>query len=90
MELTKKEYFLTIAASLFGGIIIGFVFAPKRTRHLFVGCNNGSKNNGNGYKNGLGRWDDFEDMDDMDDMEEMDGFDGEMNLKIEDEELSFH
>lgn len=29
VAMTKKEYILTIASSLLGGIVIGFVFAPK-------------------------------------------------------------
>lgn len=85
VELTKREYFLTIAASLLGGIIVGFVFAPKRTRHTMIGSNNGPKNSSNKYGRGYcGSWDELEEMDGLDDMEPMDRF------KIEDEELSFN
>ncbi|MCI8483030.1 MAG: hypothetical protein HFH41_01665 [Lachnospiraceae bacterium] len=52
-EMTKKEYWLTIATSLFCGIIIGFVFAPRRVKHTMIGSNNGSSNKNNGNGNGI-------------------------------------
>ena len=79
VELTKKEYFLTIAASLLGGILVGFVFAPKRTRHTVIGSNNGPKSTTNAYG------DDF--FDSRDELEEMEPMDG---LEIGDDEFSFH
>lgn len=82
MELSKKEYLLTVTASLFGGVIIGFLFAPKRTRHTIIGSNNGPKNSSNEY------WHDFYDSwDELEDMEQMEDCSG--NLEIGDEELSF-
>lgn len=61
-EMTKKEYWLTITTSLFCGIIIGFVFAPKRIKHTTVGCHNGSSNKYNGNGNGIQEgWEDDED-----------------------------
>lgn len=65
--MTKKEYLLTITTSLLGGIVIGFVFAPKRTKHTTIGSHNGSKNknNGNGYQN-----DPYEDEDDVEKLED--------------------
>ena len=60
VAMTKKEYILTIASSLLGGIVIGFVFAPKRIKHTTIG----------GY-NGNGPSDDFfDEWEDSDDMEE--------------------
>ncbi len=44
IEITKKEYLLTIATSLFCGIILGFVFAPKRTKYTMMGSHNGNGN----------------------------------------------
>ena len=86
VELTRREYTLTIAVSLLGGVVLGFLFAPKRTRHTVIGSNNGPKSYGNEH----GRWDELEEMDDWDDMEEMDGIDGAGDLEIGDDELSFH
>lgn len=51
VEMTKKEYLLTIAASLFGGIVIGFVFAPRRIKYTTIGSHNGSENQNNGNEN---------------------------------------
>ena len=51
VEMTKKEYLLTIAASLFGGIVIGFVFAPRRIKYTTIGSHNGSENKNNGNEN---------------------------------------
>lgn len=45
VEITKKEYLLTIATSLFCGIILGFVFSPKRTKYTMIGSHNGNGNN---------------------------------------------
>lgn len=73
VAMTKKEYVLTIAASLLGGIVIGFVFAPKRTRHTTIGSHNGSdnNNNGNGYQDDFcDEWEDSDEMEDFEDMEE--------------------
>ncbi len=42
VEMTKKEYILTVAASLLGGIVIGFVFAPKRIKQTTIGSHNGN------------------------------------------------
>ena len=51
VEMTKKEYLLTIVASLFGGIVIGFVFAPRRIKYTTIGSHNGSENQNNGNEN---------------------------------------
>ncbi len=60
VAMTKKEYILTIASSLLGGIVIGFVFAPKRIKHTTIGSHNGN-----------GPSDDFfDEWEDSDDMEE--------------------
>lgn len=66
VEMTKKEYALTVAASLLGGIVIGFVFAPKRIKHTTIGSHNGSDNSHNGNDNGNGYGDEelFEDWED--------------------------
>ncbi len=82
MELSKKEYLLTVTASLFGGVIIGFLFAPKRTRHTIIGSNNGPKNSSNEY--GHDFYDSWDELEDMEQMEDCSG-----NLEIGDEELSF-
>ncbi len=79
VAMTKKEYVLTIAASLLGGIVIGFVFAPKRIKHTTIGSHNGSDNTNNGNEYPEDCFDDWEDSDDMEDMEDM-----------EEEELSFN
>lgn len=85
VAMTKKEYVLTIATSLLGGIVIGFVFAPKRTRHTTIGSHNGSDNNNNGNENGNEYPDDFyENWEDADEMENMEDFEDM------EEELSFH
>lgn len=46
ISVTKKEYFLTITASFFLGIIFGFVFAPKRIKYSTIGSHNGNGNTG--------------------------------------------
>lgn len=51
VEMTKKEYLLAIAASLFGGIVVGFVFAPRRIKYTTIGSHNGSENQNNGNEN---------------------------------------
>lgn len=78
MELSKKEYLLTVAASLFGGVIIGFLFAPKRTRRTVIGSNNGNEYGHDFYDS----WDELEDMEQLEDCSG--------DLEIGDEELSFH
>lgn len=84
VTMTKKEYVLAITTSLLGGIIIGFVFAPKRTKHTTIGSHNGSENRNNGNENGNGYGDEFyEDWDD-DDAEEVRDNDGD------DGSISFH
>lgn len=60
VAMTKKEYMLTIASSLLGGIVIGFVFAPKRIKHTTIGSYNG-----NGHPDDF-----FDEWEDSDDMEE--------------------
>ena len=52
VEMTRKEYVLAITTSLLGGIVIGYIFAPRRMKYTTIGSHNGSKNrnNGNGYK----------------------------------------
>ncbi|MEH2942814.1 hypothetical protein VSQ32_08035 [Lachnospiraceae bacterium KK002] len=70
VEMTRKEYVLTITTSLLGGIIIGYIFAPRRIKYTTVGCHNGSKNryngNGNGYKGDLPEeWDEPDEEDDV-------------------------
>lgn len=52
VEMTKKEYLLAIAASLLGGIVVGFVFAPRRIKYTTIGSHNGSENQNNGNDNG--------------------------------------
>lgn len=74
VAMTKKEYILTIAASLLGGIVIGFVFAPRRIKHTTIGSHNGNEC----------PKDCFEDWEDSDDMEYMDDTDD-----MEEEDLSF-
>lgn len=63
VAMTKREYLLTIATSFLGGIVIGFVFAPRRTKYTTIGSHNGSKNknNGNEYTDEFYEgWDDME------------------------------
>ncbi len=86
VTMTKKEYVLAITTSLLGGIIIGFVFAPRRTKYTTIGCYNGSENRNNGNENRNGYGDEFyEDWDD-DDMEQLRDNDG----KEDDRPLYFH
>lgn len=60
-SMTKKEYILTITTSLFLGIILGFVFAPRRTKYTTIGSHNGSDNMNNGNDNtGFGELEDEE------------------------------
>lgn len=40
--MSKKEYVLTIAVSLLGGIVLGMLCSPKK--HTVIGCNNGNNN----------------------------------------------
>lgn len=54
VEMTKKEYLLAITASLLGGIVVGFVFAPRRIKYTTIGSHNGSENQNNGNDNGNG------------------------------------
>lgn len=74
VSMTKKEYVLTITSSLLGGIILGFMLAPKRTRHTTIGSNNGPKNSGNEYGSdffedyGEDDWEDMEKLEDVDDV----------------------
>ena len=46
MSVTKKEYFLTVAFSFCLGFILGFLFAPKRTKYSTIGSHNGNGNTG--------------------------------------------
>ena len=46
MSVTKKEYFLTVAFSFCLGVILGFLFAPKRTKYSTIGSHNGNGNTG--------------------------------------------
>ena len=48
IHVTKKEYFLTVAVSFCFGVILGFVFAPKRTKYSTIGSHNGNGNMGIG------------------------------------------
>ncbi|EOS24009.1 hypothetical protein C806_02448 [Lachnospiraceae bacterium 3-1] len=79
VTMTKKEYLLAITTSLLGGIVIGYVFAPRRTKYTMIGSHNGSKNknNGNEYTDEF-----YEDWDHMEKLEDWD--------KEEDAPLSFH
>lgn len=43
--MTKKEYFLTIATCLLGGIVLGILCSPKK--HTVIGCNNGNNTDSN-------------------------------------------
>lgn len=46
--MTKKEYLLTLAVCVLGGIIVGFLSAPiKKGKYVKVQCGN---NNGNDYR----------------------------------------
>lgn len=58
VAMTKKEYILTIASSLLGGIVIGFVFAPKRIKHTTIGSYNGDGPSDDFF----GEWEDSDDM----------------------------
>lgn len=44
VTMSKKEYYLTIAVCILGGIVFGFIFSPKKT--TTIGSNNGNNNNG--------------------------------------------
>ena len=43
--MSKREYLLTISTCILGGILLGFLFSPKKT--TTIGSNNGN-NAGNG------------------------------------------
>ncbi len=37
VEMTRKEYVLAITTSLLGGIVIGYIFAPRRMKYTTIG-----------------------------------------------------
>lgn len=47
-SMSKKEFLLTIAVCILGGIVFGLLFSPRK--HTMIASNNGN-NNGNGNTN---------------------------------------
>lgn len=47
-SMSKREFLLTIAVCILGGIVFGLLFSPRK--HTVIASNNGS-NNGNGNTN---------------------------------------
>lgn len=47
-SMSKKEFLLTIAVCILGGIVFGLLFSPRK--HTMIASNNGN-NNGNGSAN---------------------------------------
>lgn len=43
-QMTKKEFVLSLAVGILGGIVFGMLFSPRKTN--VIGCNNGN-NSGN-------------------------------------------
>ena len=42
--MTKREYLLTLAVCILGGIVFGMLFSPRK--QITIGCNNGNNNRG--------------------------------------------
>ncbi|MBD5396510.1 MAG: hypothetical protein HDR71_20095 [Lachnospiraceae bacterium] len=49
MEMSKKEFWLTMAVCILGGIVFGIFLSPKKS--VTIASNNGN-NNGNGSGSG--------------------------------------
>lgn len=47
-SMSKREFLLTIAVCILGGIVFGLLFSPRK--HTMIASNNGN-NNGNGSAN---------------------------------------
>lgn len=47
-SMSKREFLLTIAVCILGGIVFGLLFSPRK--HTMIASNNGN-NNGNGNTN---------------------------------------
>lgn len=47
--MSTTEFWLSIAVALLSGIILGFLFSPKRQKTTYIGSNNG--NNSGNYGN---------------------------------------
>lgn len=47
-SMSKREFLLTMAVCILGGIVFGLLFSPRK--HTVIASNNGS-NNGNGNTN---------------------------------------
>lgn len=63
-SMSKREFLLTIAVCILGGIVFGLLFSPRKS--MMIGSNNGNNNRGNlagkdvGAKDGIAEWDDIE------------------------------
>lgn len=47
-SMSKREFLLTVAVCILGGIVFGLLFSPRK--HTMIASNNGN-NNGNGSGN---------------------------------------
>ena len=43
-SMSKKEFFLTMAVCVLGGIVFGLLFSPRK--NTVIGCNNGNYSKG--------------------------------------------
>ncbi|MDD6490613.1 MAG: hypothetical protein PUG54_00070 [Firmicutes bacterium] len=58
-SMSKREFLLTIAVCILGGIVFGMLFSPKKT--MVIGSNNGNNNKGNLAGKDIGETDEFAD-----------------------------
>ncbi|MDY2698222.1 MAG: hypothetical protein ACI4E5_14465 [Suilimivivens sp.] len=58
-SMSKREFLLTIAVCILGGIVFGMMFSPKKT--MVIGSNNGNNNKGNLAGKDIGETDELAD-----------------------------
>ncbi len=58
-SMSKREFLLTIAVCILGGIVFGMLFSPKKT--MVIGSNNGNNNKGNLAGKDIGETDELAD-----------------------------
>ncbi len=68
MTMTRKEFLLTIAVCVLGGIVFGMFFSPRKS--MVIGSNNGNNNRGNLSGKDVGKQNEMEDWEDADKKEE--------------------
>ena len=64
-SMSKREFLLTIAVCILGGIVFGMMFSPKKT--MVIGSNNGNNNKGNLAGKDIGETDELADWIEEDD-----------------------